>query len=101
MGRLRKSRRKASGHRISSNKSEHDFYELRGEAGDRPPPHSVAGESQIRLSSAMKAPRLLLFLGVGLALNGSLAAADDRRPNIVFIVVDDLGYGEPGCYGGK
>jgi arylsulfatase A-like enzyme len=37
---------------------------------------------------------MLLFLAAG-----SAAPAD--RPNVVFIVADDLGYGEPGCYGGK
>src|SRR5580765_3220941 len=28
------------------------------------------------------------------------AAADGRKPNIVFILMDNLGYGEIGCYGG-
>lgn len=30
-----------------------------------------------------------------------LAAQADRKPNIVFILADDLGYGELGCYGQK
>ena len=37
-----------------------------------------------------------------LALLGAIAPANaaDKKPNILFILVDNLGYGEIGCYGG-
>ncbi len=40
--------------------------------------------------------RLLPLLAA--CLSASLAAAE--RPNVLWILADDLGYGDPGCYGG-
>lgn len=47
-------------------------------------------------------PRLLLwFLGLlaGLAPAVQAAPSPDTRPNLVFMLADDLGWGELGCYG--
>jgi arylsulfatase B len=45
-------------------------------------------------------PKVLLVVGL-LTLSVQAGNAAPRKPNILFIVADDLGYGEPGCYGGK
>jgi arylsulfatase A-like enzyme len=42
---------------------------------------------------------LLPLLTVGWFASSSMAA-DSAKPNIVFILMDNLGYGEPGVYGG-
>jgi arylsulfatase A-like enzyme len=45
--------------------------------------------------------RFTLALTFALSFWGGLHAAEGRPPNIVFILADDLGYGDLGCYGQK
>src|SRR5437763_9319619 len=46
--------------------------------------------------------RLCLFaIAVTCLLFGQMLAADARRPNILLILADDLGYSDLGCYGGE
>jgi len=35
------------------------------------------------------------------AMDGSCPAADERRPNVVIVLVDDMGWADLGCFGGQ
>lgn len=49
----------------------------------------------------MKLPRILLLGTLALSLCGIIRAAEAPRPNIVFFLIDDLGYADCGFNGGK
>ena len=46
-------------------------------------------------------PIMIRAAAIILILAGSLLHAEKAKPNVIFILADDMGYGEAGCYGQK
>ena len=44
-------------------------------------------------------PNFFVSFALAVLLTGAAVAAD-KRPNVIVVVADDMGYGDPSCYGG-
>ena len=42
----------------------------------------------------------MVMAGMWLSARSALAQPAEKKPNIVLVLMDNLGWGEPGCYGG-
>ena len=64
--------------------------------------HTIRFSASIRMTlrEDLNALKPLLILSIGLLLSSRAVAASNDHPNIIFILADDLGPGDIGCFGG-
>lgn len=43
----------------------------------------------------------MLYIGLGIASLANIASVQSNKPNVLFVFIDDLGWKDLGCYGGK
>ncbi|WP_145089999.1 arylsulfatase [Rosistilla carotiformis] len=55
-------------------------------------------KTQLRIHRWMPALRVTALLAACLMSVGATAQADEKKPNIMFIMADDIGWMQPGCY---
>ncbi len=55
-------------------------------------------KTQIRIHRWMPALPVAALLAACLMAGGATAQGQDKKPNIMFIMADDIGWMQPGCY---
>ena len=63
--------------------------------------HSPLLDSKMMHKNMLKLRNFIFLLFILILTSSSFLLAASDKPNVLFILADDLGWGDPGCYGGR